>query len=112
MSPAPYATLRAGRRGAWLRVLVLLLALALPCAHVTGQAAPPVPVAGASGGGVGEYDHLDTATRTPARSVRRGVVPPCAAPTSAPTAGPRQRSFALPVPAGLPSTPRSVVLRC
>ncbi|MFH8241639.1 hypothetical protein [Streptomyces sp. NPDC018321] len=109
MSPAPYATLRAGRRGAWLRVLVLLLALALPCAHVTGQAAPPVPVAGASGGGVGEYDHLDTATRAPARSVRRGA-PACAAPV--PTAAPRWRSFAPPVPAGLPPTPRSVVLRC
>ncbi|MFE0812711.1 hypothetical protein ACFW4M_28950 [Streptomyces sp. NPDC058794] len=110
MSCAPYATLRTGRRVAWLRVLVLLLALAVPCAHVTGQAAPPVTVAGASGGGAGEYDHLDTATRAPARSVRRGVLPPRVAP--APAAGPRQSSFAPTVPAGLPSTPRSVVLRC
>ncbi|MEV5812577.1 hypothetical protein [Streptomyces mutabilis] len=124
MRPAPHAatTVRAaragraargGRRGAWLRVLVLLLALVLPCAHATAQAAPLTPVAGASGTGVGggEYDHLDTAPRAPARSVRRGAVLRALSPGR--MAGPRERRpVAPPVPAGPPSSPRSVVLRC
>ncbi|PAM99555.1 hypothetical protein CJI59_22385 [Streptomyces sp. Alain-F2R5] len=98
-----------------MRVLVLLLALVLPCAHATAQAAPLAPVAGASGtgvggGGAGEYDHLDTASRAPARSVRRGAVLRALSPGR--MAGRERRSVAPPVPAGPPSSPRSVVLRC
>ncbi|WP_052412314.1 hypothetical protein [Streptomyces mutabilis] len=126
MRPAPHATtvpaaragrvVRGGRRGAWLLVLVLPLALVLPCAHATAQAAPLAPVAGAGGGGVGgggagEYDQLGTAPRAPARSVRRGAVLRAVSPGR--TTGPRERrSVAPPLPGGPPSSPRSVVLRC
>ncbi|KFG72266.1 hypothetical protein FM21_29360 [Streptomyces mutabilis] len=108
--------MRGGRRGAWLLVLVLPLALVLPCAHATAQAAPLAPVAGAGGGGVGgggagEYDQLGTAPRAPARSVRRGAVLRAVSPGR--TTGPRERrSVAPPLPGGPPSSPRSVVLRC
>ncbi|UXI79571.1 hypothetical protein N6Q81_16840, partial [Streptomyces vinaceusdrappus] len=64
MSAARHAV---GRRGAWLRVLVLLLVLVVPCAHATARTALPAPTAGVSGGAGGEYDHLDTVSRTPVR---------------------------------------------
>ncbi|MFJ8147405.1 hypothetical protein ACIQ6R_20390 [Streptomyces sp. NPDC096048] len=101
----------------------------MPCTHATAQAAPTALVAGGSGGfggggpgggvpggGAGEYDHLDTALRTPARSVRRPLValsvpPPPATGRRAPT----DRTLAPPVPTGPPPSPRgrrSVVLRC
>ncbi|WP_399886487.1 hypothetical protein ACGH7X_18730 [Streptomyces sp. BBFR51] len=93
---------------------MLLLVLVVPCTHMTAQAAPTVPVAGA-GGTAGEYDHLDTALRSPGRGGRRAaVVRP--APASCVADGCHRVRFpsAL-VPAGSPPSargPRSVVLRC
>ncbi|WND36622.1 hypothetical protein RI578_21065 [Streptomyces sp. BB1-1-1] len=125
---------RTGRRRACLRALVLLLVLIVPCTHATAQAAPTAlvtggsagvvgggaggsgPGGGAPGGTVGEYDHLDTALRTPARSGRRTVVALSVPPP--PTPGrhvPTPRTLAPPVPIGPPPSPRaprSVVLRC
>ncbi|WP_186777804.1 hypothetical protein [Streptomyces salinarius] len=115
MRPAPHAgtAVRSGRLGACLRVLVLLLVLVVPGTHVTAQAVPVTPVAGA-GGAAGEYDHLDTALRVPGRSGRRAAVvrpvPPCR------TADRRRallridaRTESATAP---PRGPRSVVLRC
>ncbi|MCF2126747.1 hypothetical protein L1I79_09865 [Strepomyces sp. STD 3.1] len=107
MSPAPHAaTARAGRT-AWLRVLVLLLALIVPCAHATAETVPTVTVAA---GAVGEYDQADSALRAPVRGERR------AGPQRPVVRRAAQRArFARPVPAVPPSRahgPRSVVLRC
>ncbi|MFE1076744.1 hypothetical protein ACFW5W_36860 [Streptomyces sp. NPDC058783] len=108
MRPAPHAgtAVRSGRLGACLRVLVLLLVLVVPGTHVTAQAVPVTPVAGA-----GEYDHLDSALRVPGR--RAAVVrprPPCR------TANRRRTPLRLDArteSATAPSRgPRSVVLRC
>ncbi|MFD5968626.1 hypothetical protein ACFWGR_20825 [Streptomyces sp. NPDC060311] len=108
MRPAPHAgtAVRSGRLGACLRVLVLLLVLVVPGTHVTAQAVPVTPVAGA-----GEYDHLDSALRVPGR--RAAVVrprPPCR------TANRRRTPLRLDArteSATAPSLgPRSVVLRC
>ncbi|MFE5395836.1 hypothetical protein ACFQ9U_14870 [Streptomyces sp. NPDC056568] len=111
--PAPSSR----RRAVWPRVLVLLLVLLVPCTHASAQATPVAAAAGANGGAAGgaagEYDHLDTALRAPARGARRAVVT-----RSAPA--PRLRVRAdrvppLPVPTGTPPAsraPRSVVLRC
>ncbi|MFE3033725.1 hypothetical protein ACFXKY_19050 [Streptomyces canus] len=94
----------------WLRVLVLLLALVVPGAHVQAHAMPPVPA-----GELVEYDVLDTALRPPARTVHRTAVPlrPDPRPETVP-GGPADRR---PLPASprppyaLPAL-RSVVLRC
>ncbi|MEV6082484.1 hypothetical protein [Streptomyces parvulus] len=101
MSPAPHA---ATARAAWLRVLVLLLALVVPCAHAAAEA---VPVTTVSAGAVGEYDQVDSALRTPVRGARRAV--PVVRRTvrrirSAPSAPAVPRSRA--------RGRRSVVLRC
>ncbi|WP_051777688.1 hypothetical protein [Streptomyces violaceorubidus] len=104
MRPDPHA---AARRGARLRVLVLLLALLVPCTHVTGEAAP-VTVAG---GTAGEYDHLDSALRVAGRSGRRPTVVRPAPPSFA--ADPPLRFDARSGrAAALPRGPRSLVLRC
>ncbi|MDT0609834.1 hypothetical protein [Streptomyces lancefieldiae] len=118
MSPVPpAATVRAartGRRGAWLRALVLLLALLVPCTHVTAQAPSAAAVgSGGAGGAAGEYDHLETVARAPARVARRVLVPPPLPPF--PAAARRahgSRALTPPVPTGPPPSPRSVVLRC
>ncbi|CAM5434713.1 hypothetical protein SVIOM342S_06358 [Streptomyces violaceorubidus] len=100
MRPAPLAAAR-------LRALVLLLALLVPCAHVTVQAAP-VTVAGSV---AGEYDHLDSALRFTARSGRREAVvrpvPPYEGTPPPPRFHARSERAAV-----LPGGPRSVVLRC
>ncbi|MFJ8805182.1 hypothetical protein [Streptomyces sp. NPDC102490] len=110
MSPAPHA---AARRGAWLRALVLLLALIVPCTHVTAQSAPVEVVAGAggsAGGSAGEYDALDSALRVVARSGRRATVPRPVPPSFA--ADPPLRCDARSVQAAAPPRgPHSVVLR-
>ncbi|MBQ1098617.1 hypothetical protein KBY55_21695 [Streptomyces sp. b94] len=112
--------------------MVLLLVLIVPCTHATAQAAPTALVAGGSqgvggaggsgpgggapGGAAGEYDHLDTALRTPARSGRRTLVALSVPPPPAPGRHvPAPRTLAPPLPAGPPPSPhasRSVVLRC
>jgi hypothetical protein len=107
MRHAPHT---AARRGVCLRVLVLLLALIVPCTHVTVQAAPVTAVAGA-GGSTAEYDHLDSALRVVGRSGRRATVVRPVPPSFA--ADPPLRFDARPGrAAALPRGPRSVVLRC
>ncbi|MER5211298.1 hypothetical protein ABT063_12125 [Streptomyces sp. NPDC002838] len=111
MSTAPQAP-RVVRRHAWPRVLVLLLALLVPGAHVGAQAVPAGAVAGESGAAGFEYDALDTVLRPAPRGTARPVVPlrPAPLPEPEPPA-----AHPLPVP---PRTPhalhalRSVVLRC
>ncbi|MFD5049843.1 hypothetical protein [Streptomyces tendae] len=105
MRPAPRAAVR---HDAWLRVLVLVLVLLVPCTHVTVQAAP-VTVAAAAG----EYDHLDSALRVAPRSGRRAAVvrpapPSFVAARRAPLLFDGRTGRAAPLPGG----PRSVVLRC
>ncbi|MET8486709.1 hypothetical protein ACIQVF_09300 [Streptomyces tendae] len=103
MRPAPRAAVR---HDAWLRVLVLVLVLLVPCTHVTVQAAPVAAAAG-------EYDHLDSALRVAPRSSRRAAVvrptpPPIVAGRRAPLRFDARTGRAAPLPDG----PRSVVLRC
>ncbi|MCU8593072.1 hypothetical protein [Streptomyces sp. A13(2022)] len=112
MSPAPHATttVRAARAG-WLRVLVLLLALLVPCTPAKAQAAPAAAVTGAAA----EYDHLDTIRPARVRGARRAAA---ARPAPGPRAG--RRPGSAPVlaplvptrPPGCPRALRSVVLRC
>ncbi|CAL9513606.1 hypothetical protein [Streptomyces sp. enrichment culture] len=112
MSPVPHAatTVRAAR-ARWPRVLVLLLALLLPCTPATVQAAPATAVTGAAA----EYDHLDTVRPALVRGARRAAA---ARPLPRPGAGRRTRPDPFRTPAA-PARPtgsahvlRSVVLRC
>ncbi|MFD4261844.1 hypothetical protein ACFWR9_30545 [Streptomyces sp. NPDC058534] len=106
MSPAPHATTARAGRTARLRVLVLLLALVVPCAHATAEAVPTATVAGA----VGEYDQVDSALRAPVRSGRR------AGPERSVVRRAAGRARSAPsvpaVPRSRACGPRSVVLRC
>ncbi|MEU6100151.1 hypothetical protein [Streptomyces flaveolus] len=120
MRPASLTTatdraVRAGRRGTWVRALVLLLALLVPCAHAQALAGPPpAVVAGESGPNVpaAEYDHLDTAPRAPARIDRRPAPPPWT-PLRAATGHARPGGHpGPPAPPHSPRGTRSVVLRC
>ena len=112
MSPAartPY-TSYAVRRAAWLRVLVLLLALLVPGTAAHCSAAESV----VSGGTATEHDVHDTALRPPGRYGHRPVVPLRPAPR-APAARPPVATAAHPLPAPprpAPHVPHSVVLRC
>ncbi|MFG3319303.1 hypothetical protein ACGF3J_14785 [Streptomyces sp. NPDC048171] len=107
MSPAPHAaTARAGR-AAWLRVLVLLLALVVPCAHATAEA---VPTATVTAGAVGEYDQVDSALRAPVRGERRAGPQRPAVRRAAHRA--RFAPSVPAVPASRARGTRSVVLRC
>ncbi|MCF1600441.1 hypothetical protein, partial [Streptomyces muensis] len=69
---------RPSRSRAWLRVLVLLLALLVPGAHAQAHAAAPPTATGAMGssGELAEHDVLDTVLRPPARPDRRGASRP------------------------------------
>ncbi|MDQ1046859.1 hypothetical protein [Streptomyces sp. V4I2] len=114
MSTAARTALGPARRRAWLRVLVLLLALFVPGAHAGAQTVPASAVAAEGGSAVFEYDVLDTVLRPVTRGSGRPVAPLRPAPfPQAPPATPAARP--LPVP---PRTPpalralRSVVLRC
>ncbi|MEH0420006.1 hypothetical protein [Streptomyces sp. B21-083] len=110
MSPAartPYASY-AVRRTAWLRVVVLLLALLVPGTAAHCGAAE----AAVSSGTAAEHDVHDTALRPPARYGPRAVValrpvpgPSTARHTTAP-------AHPLPLPPRSTPVPRSVVLRC
>ena len=99
---------RLPRSRAWLRVLVLLLALLVPGAPAE-VSARPVVTAGESV----EYDVLDTALR-PAPCAHRTAAPLRRAPRPAPGPGvPAGRSRpAPPRPSSTPHTLRTVVLRC
>lgn len=112
MSPAartPY-TSYAVRRAAWLRVLVLLLALLVPGTAAHCSAAESV----VSGGTAAEHDVHDTALRPPGRYGHRPVVPLRPAPRAPVTRHPvTTAAHPLPVrPRPTPPARRSVVLRC
>ncbi|MBL1083379.1 hypothetical protein JK359_15530 [Streptomyces actinomycinicus] len=94
----------------WPRVLVLLLALWVPGAHVQAQAAPAFAVTAQSA----EHDVLDVLLRPPARTVHRADVPDRPAPLPRPAPGrpaARQRAGAPRLPYTAPLL-RTVVLRC
>jgi hypothetical protein len=106
------STARSLPRGrAWLRTLVLLLALLVPGTHAELHAAPSAATE------IVDYDALDATLRPPADALRRTVVALRPSPLQAPAPGaPADR----PLPA-LPRPPhplralhalRSVVLRC
>ncbi|MFF3336955.1 hypothetical protein ACFYWX_46990 [Streptomyces sp. NPDC002888] len=105
------STARGLPRGrAWLRVLVVLLAVLVPGAHAE---APTAPVGAAVGESV-EYDALDTLLRPPSRHAHRSAAPLRPAPLPASPPG-VLADLPLPAPPGPPYTPhilRSVVLRC
>ncbi|MFF2201137.1 hypothetical protein [Streptomyces sp. NPDC058145] len=103
-------TARIPRSRTWLRVLVLLLAVWVPGAHLQAQAAP----APATSAGTSEHDHLDTLPRPPARVSHPAGAPerpaPLPEPAPAPAAAPP--CPALPRPPGAVPLLRTVVLRC
>jgi hypothetical protein len=97
------------RSRAWLRVLVLLLAVLV--SDAPAEASPPSAVSAE----ITEYDVLDTALRPPARGAHRPVVPLRPAPCPAPAPGVPEGHHALPAPPRPPyalCTLRTVVLRC
>ncbi|MFJ8592047.1 hypothetical protein [Streptomyces sp. NPDC093598] len=112
MTPAPQPVARGPRRNAWLRVLVLLLALLVPGAHAEAHAGPVAVVSGE--GTTAECDVLDTTLRPPARGSRRTAVPLSPAPLQDP--GPAYTAQRpVPAPTNPPHAPRplrSEVLRC
>ncbi|MFG3717500.1 hypothetical protein ACGF8D_06780 [Streptomyces massasporeus] len=113
MTPAPQPVPRSPRRHAWLRVLVLLLALLVPGTHAEAHTGWAAGVSGEST--TVECDLFDTALRPPARTARRTTAVPL---SFAPLPGPGPAPTAQhPVP--VPPTPRldprplrSEVLRC
>ncbi|MFI6936932.1 hypothetical protein [Streptomyces sp. NPDC050287] len=101
------------RSRAWLRVLVLLLAVLVPGTHAAAHAAPVASLE------IVEYDVLDaaatTAVRPPATAVRRAAVPLRPVPLPAPAPGAPEGGRPLPAPPVAPYAARalrSVVLRC
>ncbi|MEW2808276.1 hypothetical protein AB0929_14385 [Streptomyces massasporeus] len=113
MTPAPQPVPRSPRRHAWLRVLVLLLALLVPGAHAEAHTGWTAGVSGEST--TVECDLLDTALRPPGRAARRTASVPL---SPAPLPGPGPASTAqhpVPVPPSPRLDPRplcSEVLRC
>ncbi|MGW0137079.1 hypothetical protein [Streptomyces sp. NPDC003299] len=100
-------------RVAWLRVLVLLLALLVPGEACAVAALPAsVPTAAATA----EHDVTDTAVRLPGQGTQRAAVPP--RPARVPGAPVPQRpggageQAASPAPYTALCALRSVVLRC
>ncbi|MGW7263185.1 hypothetical protein [Streptomyces sp. NPDC054842] len=107
--------MRATRRHAWLRVLVLLVVAMLATGpHPEALAAPPLAVAAETGGL--EQDVLDTALRPPARHGHRPLVPLRPAPrpdTGRPEPTPLRTAVPSPPPYALAlHVLRCVVLRC
>jgi hypothetical protein len=99
------------RSRAWLRALVLLLALLVPGTHAAEMRATPVASSTES---TVEYDVLDTAAalRSPSLTVHRPTAPLRPAPTPASRA-PGARSFPAPTrPSYTLRALRTVVLRC
>lgn len=99
------------RSRAWLRALVLLLALLVPGAHTQAHA---VPVMAGAPGEVAEHDVLDTVLRPPARAARRSTagLRPVPLPRPAPRVPVRLSPHPPPRPSYLPHILRTVVLRC
>ncbi|ANP57209.1 hypothetical protein J2Z21_004019 [Streptomyces griseochromogenes] len=104
---------RPPRPHAWLRLLVLLLALLVPGTHAQAQA-EPTPTALAETVESVEHDALDTLVRPPAGAVHRADAPERPAPLSDPApARPAARSCpAVPRPPYTLPLLRTVVLRC
>ena len=103
------STVRSLSRGhAWLRTLVLLLALLVPGAHAEVHAAP------SAASEIVEYDALDAALRPTADALHRTVLALRPAPLQAPPLDtPADRSLpAPPMPPHALQALRSVVLRC
>ncbi|WP_367322095.1 hypothetical protein [Streptomyces sp. HUAS ZL42] len=96
------------RSRAWLRVLVLLLALLVPATHTQAHAAP------VASGEVAECGVLETALRPAARAADRPAVPARPAPLPDPAPGvPQGRPLPeSPRPPYALHTVRTVVLRC
>ncbi|MEU3489704.1 hypothetical protein [Streptomyces massasporeus] len=113
MTPAPQPVPRSPRRHAWLRVLVLLLALLVPGAHTEAHTGWTAGVSGEST--TVECDLLDTALRPPARTARRTAAVPLS-PDPLPGPGPVSTAqHPVPVPPSPRLDPRplrSEVLRC
>ncbi|MFF9116197.1 hypothetical protein ACF09Y_11425 [Streptomyces massasporeus] len=113
MTSAPQPVPRSPRRHAWLRVLVLLLALLVPGAHAEAHTGWTAGVSGEST--TVECDLLDTALRPPARAARRTAAVPLS-PATVPGPGPASTAqHPVPVPPNPPLDPRplrSEVLRC
>lgn len=105
------ARYRPPRPRAWLRLLVLLLALLVPGVHFQAQALPAPTVAAETS----EHDvHHGTLLRPPARSVHRAQAPERTAPLLGPApARPAAPSCpAAPLPPHAVPLLRTVVLRC
>ncbi|MET8948125.1 hypothetical protein ABZX30_32470 [Streptomyces sp. NPDC004542] len=106
---------RPPRSRAWLRVLVLLLALSVPGAQAQAAPMPPAPsVPSVSSGESTGYDLLEPALRPPSCSAHRAGVPLRPVPLPDPAPG-RPRGRRLPAPPRPPYASyalRSVVLRC
>ncbi|MDF3302263.1 hypothetical protein [Streptomyces tropicalis] len=113
MSTAPPAR-RAARRHAWLRMLVLLLALLVPGVHAGAHPAGVAAVAGQAGDGTAEQDVLDAVLRPAVRTAERSAGPlrPAPLPDAAPPAGADPRAAGPSRPACVPHALRRVVLRC
>ncbi|MFF4508304.1 hypothetical protein [Streptomyces sp. NPDC001401] len=103
------STVRSLPRGhAWLRTLVLLLALLVPGTHAEVHAAPSTATE------IVEFDALDAALRPPADALCRTVAALRATPLPAPAPG-TPADHPLPAPPRPPhalNALRSVVLRC
>ncbi|MER6124646.1 hypothetical protein ABT173_18765 [Streptomyces sp. NPDC001795] len=112
MSPAPHAP-RAARRYAWLRVLVVLVALLATGAHTGAVVAPPAAVSAETCGA--ECDVLDAALSPTAVQGPRTVQPLRPDPSAGgrPSEPGRSSAAAVQVPgsAALHAL-RTVVLRC
>ena len=107
------ASRRPPRLTAWLRLLVLLLALLVPGVHAEVQAAPAL-TASAEGVETVEHDALDTLVRPPAGAVHRTDVPqrPAPLPDRAPARPAVRPCPAVPRPPYALPLLRTVVLRC
>ncbi|MFG3272432.1 hypothetical protein [Streptomyces luteogriseus] len=112
MTSAPQQAPRSPRRHAWLRVLVLLLALLVPGAHAEAHTGWTAAVSGEST--TVECDLLDTALRPPARAARRTADPlsPAPLPVPGPASTARHPVSVPPSPPIDPRPLRSEVLRC
>lgn len=96
------------RSRAWLRTLVLLLALLVPGTHAELHATPAAAMEFV------EYDALDAAVRPPAGAACRTVVAlrPAPLPAPAPTTREGRPAPAPPRPPYVLPVLRTVVLRC
>lgn len=108
--PRVSRTARIPRSRTWLRVLVLLLAVWVPGAHVQALAAP----APAASAGAAEHDHTDTPLRPSARVCHPAGAPEHPASPAGPAPAPAAAAPrpAVPRPPGAVPLLRTVVLRC